>query len=79
MDASRCPDPAHVRMYAASCAVLRWLRDVLEILKEQNIGFALWNFRGTFGVLDSDRDDVAYEDWHGHRLDRRLLALLQEF
>lgn len=57
---------------------LAWFRDVLEILQSHNIGWALWNFRGTFGVLDSERTDVAYEDWHGHRLDRQLLTLLQE-
>jgi endoglucanase len=59
--------------------VLPWLRDVLEILTMANIGYALWNFRGAFGILDSERDDVAYEDWHGHKLDRKLLELLQEF
>ncbi len=59
--------------------VLSWLRDVLEILKGYGIGFALWNFRGAFGVLDSNRQDVAYEDWRGHKLDRQLLKLLQEF
>lgn len=58
---------------------LAWLRDVLEILTGHNIGYALWNLRGPFGLLDSDRADVAYEDWHGHRLDRKLLTLLQEF
>lgn len=60
-------------------AFLRWLRDVLEILTERGIGLALWNFRGTFGVLDSGRADVPYEDWHGHKLDRKLLDLLREF
>ncbi len=59
--------------------VLRWLRDVLEILTAHGIGLALWNFRGAFGILDSGRADAAYEDWHGHQLDRKLLALLQEF
>jgi endoglucanase len=57
---------------------LRWLRDVLEILYTHNIGYALWNLRGTFGVLDSEREDVAYEEWYGHKLDRKLLTLLQE-
>ena len=56
---------------------LRWTCDVLDILKMHSIGFALWNFRGAFGVLDSGRSDVAYEDWHGHKLDRDLLTLLQ--
>jgi endoglucanase len=59
--------------------VLAWFRDVLEILTEHNIGYALWNFRGAFGILDSGRDDVKYEDWHGHKLDREFLELLQAF
>jgi len=59
--------------------VLDWFRQVLEILTPEAIGFALWNFRGSFGILDSNREDVAYEDWHGHRLDRQLLNLLQAF
>lgn len=56
---------------------LKWTCDVLDILKFHNIGWALWNFRGSFGVLDSGRQDCAYEDWHGHKLDRKLLTLLQ--
>ncbi len=59
--------------------VLAWFRDVLEILTPQNIGYALWNFRGSFGILDSERADVDYEDWYGHQLDRAYLNLLQEF
>lgn len=56
---------------------LAWLRDVLEVLAEHGIGWALWNFRGPFGVLDSGRSDVSYAHWHGHQLDASLLALLQ--
>jgi endoglucanase len=59
--------------------VLAWLRDVLEILTSHNIGLAVWNFRGPFGILDSGRTDVDYEDFNGHKLDRKLLSLLQEF
>ena len=65
--------------YTPHDVVLRWLRDVLEILTGHGIGYALWNFRGTFGILDSQRDDAVYEDWHGHKLDRRLLDLLREY
>ena len=56
---------------------LGWFGDVLDILKGHQIGYALWNFRGSFGILDSGRADITYEDWHGHKLDRQLLALLQ--
>lgn len=65
--------------YTPHVVFLDWFRDVLEILTSANIGYALWNFRGSFGVLDSNRHDVNYEDWHGHQLDRKLLTLLQTY
>lgn len=55
---------------------LAWFGDVVDILTSNGIGFALWNFRGDFGILDSGRKDVDYEEWHGHKLDRKLLNLL---
>lgn len=58
---------------------LRWFEDVLDILTGHNIGYALWNFRGDFGILDSNRADVDYEEFHGHKLDRKLLNLLQRY
>ena len=57
---------------------LAWLSDVLDILTENEIGWALWNFRGSFGMLDSGRKDIAYEDFYGHKLDRKLLTLIQK-
>jgi hypothetical protein len=62
-----------------SAARLARLRDVLEILTGHGIGLAVWNLRGSFGILDSGRNDVEYEDFHGHKLDRKLLELLWEF
>lgn len=59
-------------------AALAWLRDNLAIFRSYGIGYALWNLVGSFGVLDSGRDDVAYEEFHGHKLDRELLSLLQQ-
>lgn len=58
---------------------LAWFEDVISILKENGIGYALWNFRGDFGILDSGRKDVNYTDWHGHKLDSELLALLKKY
>ncbi|MGQ8335520.1 glycoside hydrolase family 5 protein [Sunxiuqinia sp. A32] len=58
---------------------LAWLNDVLSVLTENNIGYAFWNFRGDFGIMDSGRKDVDYEDWHGHKLDRKMLDLLQKY
>ena len=56
---------------------LAWFTDVLGILSANDIGFALWELSGSFGLLNSEREDVAYEDWYGHKLDRKLLTLLQ--
>lgn len=56
---------------------LAWFGDVLDILTQNKIGYALWNFRGDFGILDSRREDVEYQDWHGHKLDAKLLELLK--
>ena len=58
---------------------LAWFEDVISVLTENGIGYALWNFRGDFGVLDSGRKDVDYEDWHGHKLDRKMLELLMKY
>ncbi|MCS7236740.1 MAG: cellulase family glycosylhydrolase [Thermoguttaceae bacterium] len=56
--------------------VLAWLGDYLSLWKEAGWGWAMWNFRGSFGILDSGREDVVYEDFRGHKLDRKLLELL---
>jgi endoglucanase len=57
--------------------VLAWFNDSLDAIGELRSGWALWNFRGPFGILDTQRADTKFEDWHGHQLDRQLLALLQ--
>ena len=56
---------------------LAWMQDCLENWRTAGFGWALWNFRGAFGVLDSGRKDVAYENFHGHKLDGKMLALLR--
>jgi endoglucanase len=58
--------------------VLTWFDDTLSVLGDLRSGWALWNFRGPFGVLDTLRAGTNFEDWHGHQLDRPLLALLQK-
>ena len=58
---------------------LAWFEDVLSVLTENKIGWGLWEFRGTFGLLNSGRKDVNYEDWYGYKLDKKLLTLLQKY
>jgi endoglucanase len=58
---------------------LAWMKDYLELWKEAGWGWAMWNFSGSVGPLDSGRKDVAYEDWKGHKVDRKMLELIQAY
>lgn len=57
--------------------VLAWLKDNLDLWRDAGWGWAQWCFTGSFGILDSERADVTYEEWRGHKLDRAMLDLLQ--
>jgi endoglucanase len=65
--------------FTPHAVALAWMRDYLELWKEAGWGWAMWNFRGSFGILDSNRADVAYDSWRGHKLDRQMLELVQAF
>ena len=57
---------------------MRWMADTLSEFKAMGWGWALWNLKGSFGILDSDRPGAVYQDFEGHKLDTRMLQLLQE-
>ena len=64
--------------HATPAGVARmFLDDLLSLFNEFGWGWAFWQLRGAFGVLDSDRADVTYERYGGHRLDREMLELLK--
>lgn len=56
---------------------LSWFSDVTDILNGFNIGFALWELRGIFGVIDSERKDCKYVDYKGHMLDKEMLDIMK--
>jgi endoglucanase len=58
-------------------AVLDWMKDQLSLWKEAGWGWAMWNLRGGFGPLDSERADVKYENFRGHKLDREMLEIIK--
>ncbi|MBN2213769.1 MAG: cellulase family glycosylhydrolase [Bacteroidales bacterium] len=58
---------------------LAWMKDLLSLWKEAGWGHALWNLKGDFGLLNSNREDVKYENFKGHLLDRKMLELILEF
>jgi hypothetical protein len=58
---------------------LSWFRDVLGILKENKVGWAQWNFRGPFGVINTGREEFHSEILpNGDRLDRQMLEILRK-
>jgi endoglucanase len=68
-----------VYKYTPHDVVLRWAEDCLANWKRAGWGWAMWNFRGDMGVVDSRRSDVRYEDFEGHKLDRKMMDLLQRY
>lgn len=54
-----------------------FLTDLSKFFRENNIGWALWNFSGSFGIINSDRTDCNYELYQGFmKLDRQMLNAL---
>ena len=58
---------------------LAWMEDQLKLWQTAGWGWSLWNLRGAFGILNSDRPDVVYKDYQGEKLDEKMLALLQRY
>lgn len=56
---------------------MAWMEDVFSLFNEQGWGWSLWNLRGEFGVLNSNRKDIKYESYKGYQLDRDMLELLK--
>lgn len=66
-----------VYQYTPNDVALRWMSDQLQLWRAADWGWALWQLRGGFGVLDSNRTDVKYEQFRGHLLDRQMVELLR--
>jgi len=61
-------------------SMLNWYRDVLSILSEHGIGWAQWNLRGPFGIIETGREEFLTERLpNGDRLDRELFNLIRSF
>lgn len=54
-----------------------WFNDALDMIGGLHSGWALWNFRGPFGIIDTWREGTDFQDFHGHKLDHTLLKILQ--
>jgi len=61
-------------------SMLNWYRDVLDILKVHRIGWALWNLRGSFGIIETGRQEFLTETLPtGDKIDAELLKLIRSY
>lgn len=56
--------------------VLSWMTDLLDIYREYKWGYALWHFRGSYGIVEHGKPGAKYEMLDGFKVDRTLLELL---
>jgi hypothetical protein len=55
---------------------LRWLTDLFDVYREFKWGYALWNFKGDFGIVDHSRKGARFEKIDGFNVDRDLYDLM---
>lgn len=53
-----------------------FLTDLAQFLHDYDVGWALWNLTGSFGILNSSRIDCTYENYQNNKLDRAMLNAL---
>jgi endoglucanase len=57
---------------------LRWMSDLFGVYKEFGWGYSLWNFAGSFGIIDHGRAGARFEQINGYNVDRDLLDILTQ-
>lgn len=58
---------------------LRWFDDLLSLFYEFGWGYSLWNFKGSFGIVEHGRPGTVYDSYRGFNVDRELLNLLKKY
>jgi hypothetical protein len=54
-----------------------YLRDIITVFNNNNVGYAMWNLIGTMGIINSERTDCAYEPYRGKSIDRQMTEIIQ--
>ena len=57
--------------------VLDWMDDCLGMFADAGWGWAMWEWKGPFGPINSGRPDVDYVERNGVQLDEEMLDLLE--
>jgi aryl-phospho-beta-D-glucosidase BglC (GH1 family) len=56
---------------------LRWLSDLMSLYKELGWGYAMWNFKGPFGIVEHGRPGAKYTEMDGFQVDKELLNIMK--
>ncbi len=56
---------------------LSYLKDVISVFNNSNVGYAMWNMIGSMGILNSERSDCIYESYRSKSLDRQMTTIMQ--
>lgn len=57
---------------------LAWYKDFFSVCNELGFGFALWNFRGPFGIVEHRRENTNWKTMNGMIVDIDLLNMFKE-
>ncbi|MCL2099286.1 MAG: glycoside hydrolase family 5 protein [Oscillospiraceae bacterium] len=57
---------------------LRWLGDLMSVFKERKWGYSMWNFEGSFGIVNHKRPGAVYTNIGGFEVDKQLLDIMLE-
>ena len=65
----------YAKMDHESC--LKWMEAGFREWKKRGYGWAIWDYDGPFGFVDSGRPDAEYIEIDGRKVDRKMLELLR--
>lgn len=75
--------PVHVGEFGCYDSVdneiaLRWFKDLFKVFNELGWGYALWEFKGSFGIIDHKRPNTRHEKIGSYTVDRDLYELFKD-
>ena len=65
----------YAKMDHESC--LKWMEAGFREWRKRGYGWAIWDYDGPFGFVDSGRPDAEYIEIDGRKIDRKMLELLR--
>lgn len=66
----------YAKMDHESC--LKWMEAGFREWRRRGYGWAIWDYDGPFGFVDSGRPDAEYIEIDGRKIDRKMLELLRQ-